>query len=129
MNNTLFIFGLYLITQYFYSDNKRCAVLLTCMLYGSCPYTPSYLPCSYFGTWFETETEIVVLSITFVVVFLGSKAPPSSVQTLASLKSPRKPSAGPVEEEEDEEGVFNEQNYVEALGTQGEMVKLYTLLY
>ncbi|KAK3562150.1 hypothetical protein QTP86_030145 [Hemibagrus guttatus] len=47
----------------------------------------------------------------------GSKAPQSSVQSLVSLKSPRKPSAGAAEEEEDEDGVFNEQNYVEALGT------------
>ncbi|MCJ8737486.1 hypothetical protein PDJAM_G00024550 [Pangasius djambal] len=47
-----------------------------------------------------------------------SKAPQSSVQTLVSLKSRRKPSAGTAEEEEDEDedGVFNEQNYVEALG-------------
>ncbi|XP_017334327.1 origin recognition complex subunit 2 isoform X1 [Ictalurus punctatus] len=44
----------------------------------------------------------------------GSKAPRSSVQTLVSLKSPRKPLADPAEEDED--SVFNEQNYVEALG-------------
>lgn len=59
-----------------------------------------------------------------MILLLGSKAPQSSVQTLVSLKSPRKPSAGPVEEDED--SVLNEQNYVEALGarTQGEMLKL-----
>lgn len=60
-----------------------------------------------------------------MILFLVSKAPQSSVQTLVSLKNPRKPSAGPAEEEEeeDQDGVFNEQNYIEALGagTQGEM--------
>lgn len=68
------------------------------------------------------------MSITFMIMILllGSKAPQSSVQSLVSLKSPRKPSAGPAEEDEDEDGVFKEQNYVEALGTgtQGEMLKL-----
>ncbi|XP_060797015.1 origin recognition complex subunit 2 [Neoarius graeffei] len=44
----------------------------------------------------------------------GSKASQSSVQTLVSLTSPRKPSAGPAEEDAD--GVLNEQNYIEALG-------------
>lgn len=73
------------------------------------------------------NSSVAVLSITFtMILLLGSKAPHSSVQTLVSLKSPRKPSAGPAEEDGDEEGVFNEQNYVEALGagTQGKMLKL-----
>lgn len=64
-----------------------------------------------------------MLRSTFLIIILllGSKAPRSSVQTLVSLKSPRKPLADPAEEDED--SVFNEQNYVEALGagTQGEM--------
>ncbi|TSL68204.1 Origin recognition complex subunit 2 [Bagarius yarrelli] len=47
----------------------------------------------------------------------GSKAAKSSVQSLISLKSPGKPSAGPAEEEENEDVYFNEQHYVEALGT------------
>lgn len=61
-----------------------------------------------------------------MVLLLGSKAPQSSIQSLVSLKSPRKTTAGPAVEEEDEDGVFNEKNYVEALGTctQGEMLKL-----
>ncbi|XP_036443057.1 origin recognition complex subunit 2 [Colossoma macropomum] len=51
----------------------------------------------------------------------GSKASRGSVQTLASLRSSRKPSANPAaEEEEEEDGVFNEQNYVEALGAGAE---------
>ncbi|KAF4082973.1 hypothetical protein AMELA_G00134730 [Ameiurus melas] len=44
----------------------------------------------------------------------GSKVKQSSVQTLVSLKSPRKPLEDPAEEDED--SVFNERNYVEALG-------------
>lgn len=59
-----------------------------------------------------------------MVLLLGSKASQSSVQTLVSLTSPRKPSAGPAEEDAD--GVLNEQNYIEALGagTEGEILKL-----
>ncbi|KAL7854630.1 hypothetical protein SRHO_G00168200 [Serrasalmus rhombeus] len=49
----------------------------------------------------------------------GSKASRGSVQTLVSLKSSRKLLADSAEEEE-EDGVFNEQNYVEALGTGAE---------
>lgn len=61
-----------------------------------------------------------------MILLLGSKGPQSSVQTLVSLKSPRKPSAGPADEKEEEDSVFNEQNYVEALGAgiQGKMLKL-----
>lgn len=81
-----------------------------------------------FGACFWTEDEIVVLNITFMIMILlsVSKALQSSVQTLVGLKHSRKPPAGPAEEDEDEDGVFNEQNYIEALGTgtQGEMVKL-----
>ncbi|KAF7703248.1 origin recognition complex subunit 2 [Silurus meridionalis] len=49
----------------------------------------------------------------------GSKATQNSVQTLVSLKSRRKRSAGLHEEEEEEDGdgVLNEQIYVEALVT------------
>lgn len=61
-----------------------------------------------------------------MILLLVSKAPQSSVQTLVILKNSRKPSADPAEEEEDQDDVFNEQNYIEALGagTQGETLKL-----
>lgn len=52
----------------------------------------------------------------------GSRALRSSAQTLVSLKSPRKKATDSAEgeEEEEEAGVFNEQNYVESLGAGAE---------